>query len=143
MDEKPIQLLDEIKERIQAKPLHINPGTELPSPGYCTKINSEYIRYGTASIFMFTEPLGGWRHVVAPNQQKREDFAQMMFKIAETKYPDVDKIILVADNLNTHSYASFYETYRSEIAYCLSQKYEIHYTPKYGSWLNIAETEQL
>lgn len=98
MDEKPIQLLDEIRERIQAKPLHINPGTELPAPGYCTKIDSEYVRCGTASIFMFTEPLGGWRHVVALNQRKREDFAQLMFKIAETNYPDVDKIILVADN---------------------------------------------
>ena len=141
MDEKPIQLLDEIRERIQAKPIHTDPDTQLPQPGYCEKIDSGYVRCGTASIFMFTEPLGGWRHVLAKEHRKRGDFAQMMLTIAEKYYPDVKRTILAADNLNTHSRASFYEAFKPSIACWLSQKYEFHYTPKHGSWLNMAETE--
>ena len=141
MDEKPIQLLDEIRERILAKPLRTDPETELPKPGVCEKIDSEYVRCGTASIFMFTEPLGGWRHVIALAHRKKEDFAYLMHEVAEKYYPDAERIILVADNLNTHAYASFYDAYKPATAYWLAQKYEIHYTPKHGSWLNIAETE--
>lgn len=141
MDEKPVQLLGEIRERIQARPVHTHPDLSLPQPGYCEKIDSEYVRCGTASIFMFTEPLGGWRHVLAKEHRKRGDFAQMMLKVAETYYPDVKKIILVADNLNTHNRASFYEAFNPTTAHWLSQKYDIHYTPKHGSWLNMAETE--
>lgn len=99
MDKKPVQLLGEVRERIQAKPIHTNPDTQLPQPNYCRKNDSEYVRCGTASIFMFTEPLGGWRHVLAKEQRKRGDFAQMMLTVAEKYYPDVKKIILVADNL--------------------------------------------
>lgn len=141
MDEKPVQLLDEIRNRISAKPLHIDADTGLPKPGRTEKIDSEYVRCGTASIFMFTEPLGGWRHVAALKSRKKGDFACMMRKIAETNYPDVEKVILIADNLNTHNSSSFYEAFSPEIAYQLSQKFEFHYTPKHGSWLNIAETE--
>ena len=101
MDEKPVQLLGGIRERIQARPLHTDPGTRLPQLGYCEKIDSEYVWCGTAGIFMFTEPLGGWRHVLAKAHRKRGDFAQMMLSVAEKYYPDVKKIILVADNLNT------------------------------------------
>ena len=90
---------------------------------------------------MFTEPLGGWRHVLAKTHRKRGDFAQMMLNIAEKYYPDVKRIILVADNLNTHSRTSFYEAFKPATACWLSQKYEFHYTPKHGSWLNMAETE--
>lgn len=141
MDEKPIQLLGEIRERISAKPLRIDADTGLPKPGEVEKIDSEYVRCGTASIFMFTEPLGGWRHVVALRTRKKGDFALLMREISEKYYPDVEKIILVADNLNTHNAVSFYETYHPNIAYQLAQKFEFHYTPKHGSWLNIAETE--
>ena len=141
MDEKPIQLLDEIREGILSKPLRINPDTGLPKPGEVEKIDSEYIRCGTASIFMFTEPLGGWRHVVAREQRTKSDFALMMKKISDTYYPDVDKIFMVTDNLNTHSATSFYEAFPPETAYRLMQKFEFHYTPKHGSWLNIAESE--
>ena len=141
MDEKPVQLLDEIRERVNAKPLRNDPDTGLPKPASVEKIDSEYVRCGTASIFMFTEPLGGWRHTVALKTRKKEDFALQMRNISENYYPDVTKIILVADNLNTHTPAAFYEAFSPEIAYALAQKYEFHYTPKHGSWLNIAESE--
>jgi transposase len=141
MDEKPVQLLDEIRERISAKPLRIDEDTGLPKPGEIEKIDAEYVRCGTASIFMFTEPLGGWRHVTALKTRKKGDFALLMREISEKYYPDVEKIILVADNLNTHNTVSFYETFPPNIAYQLAQRFEFHYTPKHGSWLNIAETE--
>ena len=141
MDEKPVQLLDEIRERVSAKPLRIDPDTGLPKPGTVEKIDSEYVRCGTASIFMFCEPLGGWRHTVALKTRKKEDFAVLMYEITQQYYPDVDKIILVADNLNTHNPVSFYEAFPPATAYALAQKFEFHYTPKHGSWLNIAETE--
>lgn len=138
---KPLQLLGEIRERISAAPMHTDPDTHLPKPGYCEKIDSEYVRCGTAGIFMFTEPLGGWRHVSALEHRTKGDYAKMMRQVAEEYYADCNKIILVSDNLNTHSKASFYEAFPPETAYKLSQKYEMHYTPKHGSWLNIAETE--
>jgi transposase len=141
MDEKPVQLLDEIRERVSAKPLQTDPDTGLTRSGTVEKIDSEYIRCGTASIFMFTEPLGGWRHTVALNSRKKGDFALLMKEVSEHFYPDASKIILVADNLNTHTPASFYEAFEPRIAYSLARKFEFHYTPKHGSWLNIAEAE--
>ena len=141
MDEKPVQLLDEIRERVTATPLHTDPETGLPRPGKPERIDSEYVRCGTASIFMFTEPLGGWRHTVALKSRKKGDFALLMREVSERFYPDVEKIILVADNLNTHTPGSFYEAFEPSIAYALAQKFEFHYTPKHGSWLNIAESE--
>ena len=141
MDEKPIQLLGEIRERVSAKPLRTDPDTDLPKPGTVEKIDSEYERCGTASIFMFTEPLGEWRHTIALNTRKKEDYAVMMRKISQERYPDVDKVILISDNLNTHTPVAFYEAFPASIAYTLAQKFEFHYTPKHGSWLNIAETE--
>lgn len=141
MDEKPLQLLGEIRERIAAKPLEIDSETEIPRPGTIQKIDSEYARMGTASIFMFTEPLGGWRHTEALEHRTMGDFAKMMRNISENYYPDVSKVILIADNLNTHCNASFYTAFQPELALQLMQKFEFHYTPKHGSWLNIAETE--
>jgi len=141
MDEKPIQLLGEIRERVAAKPLSTNPDTGLPKPSSIERIDSEYVRCGTASIFMFTEPLGGWRHTVALETRKKEDFALQMRQVSQEHYPDVEKIILIADNLNTHTPAAFYETFPPDVAYALTHKFEFHYTPKHGSWLNIAETE--
>ena len=141
MDEKPIQLLDEVRERIAAKPLRIDPDTTVTKQGQVEKIDAEYVRCGTASIFMFCEPLGAWRHVVARENRKRGDYAYMMRKISDEFYPDVEKIILVSDNLNTHNVISFYEAFPPKTALRLAQKYEFHYTPKHGSWLNIAESE--
>jgi hypothetical protein len=136
-----VQLLDEIRERVAAQPLSTDPDTGISKPGKVEKIDSEYIRCGTASIFMFTEPLRGWRHTVALRTRKKGDFAFLMREISERYYPEVNKILLVADNLNTHTRAAFYEAFEPKIAYALAQKFEFHYTPKHGSWLNIAESE--
>jgi transposase len=141
MDEKPLQLLDEIRERVSAKALSVNPDTGIKKPATVEKIDSEYVRCGHASIFMFTEPLRGWRHTVALMTRKKEDFAVLMREVSEKYYSDVNKIVVIVDNLNTHTPASFYETFPPKIAYALAQKFEFHYTPKHGSWLNIAECE--
>ena len=141
MDEKPVQLLDEIRERVSAKPLVIDPDTGITKRGKVEKIDSEYVRCGTASIFMFTEPLGGWRHVIALKSRKKGDFALQMKQISDVFYTGVDKILLVADNLNTHNKTVFYEAFEPQVAWDLCQKFEFHYTPKHGSWLNIAEAE--
>ena len=129
------------RERVSAKPLRTDPKTNLPKPGSVQKIDTEYERCGTACIFMFTEPLGSWRHTFAQQTRKNEDFAVIMREISEQYYPDVEKIIIVADNLNIHNPANFYVAFEPHIAYQLAQKFEFHYTPKHGSWLNIAECE--
>ena len=85
--------------------------------------------------------MGGWRHAAALPSRKKGDFAYLIRLVSDKYYPHVEKIILVADNLNTHNSASFYEAFPPNIAYQLAQKFEFHYTPKHGSWLNIAETE--
>ena len=141
MDEKPIQLLDEVYERVSAKPLRTDPDTGLVKPGQVEKVDYKYERCGTASIFVFCEPLAGWRYMEALNTRKKGDFAMMVKKISDTFYPAHDRVILIADHLNTHNISSFYEAYPPDIAYKLSQKFEFHYTPKHGSWLNIAESE--
>jgi transposase len=141
MDEKPVQLLDEIRKRVDAQPLSTDPDTGISKPVKIEKIDSEYVRCGTASIFMFTEPLGGWRHVVALKTRKKGDFAFLMREISDRYYPEAEKILLVADNLNTHNRATFYEAFEPKIAYELAHRFEFHYTPKHGSWLNIAEAE--
>lgn len=141
MDEKPIQFLDETRERIRAKPLHMDPETNIVRQGFNEKIDSEYVRCGHGSIFIFTEPLAGWRHVVARDTRKRSDFASLMRQVLEQRYHQAEKVIVLLDNLNTHNKTSFYETYPPEIAYNLSQMFEFHYTPVHGSWLNIAECE--
>ena len=141
MDEKPIQFLDETKKRIAAKPLRLDPETQLPKPGTNEKIDAEYVRCGHGSIFIFTEPLAGWRYVVARNTRTKNDFAYLMHHIWKERYSHVGKVILVADNLNTHNKAAFYEAFPAYIAYELAQVFEFHHTPVHGSWLNIAECE--
>jgi len=141
MDEKPIQLLDEIRERVTAKPLRTDPDTGLVKRGELEKIDYQYERCGVASIFVFCEPLGKWRYVKALSTRTKGDFAMMTKEITDTFYPKTKKIIMIADNLNTHNTSSFYEAFTPEIAYQLAQKIEFHYTPIHGSWLNIAECE--
>jgi hypothetical protein len=129
MDEKPYQLLDESRESIPMK------------PGKPQRQDGEYIRNGTCSIFIFTEPLAGWRHVTACDRRTRVDWANQIRELLEIYYPNTPKIRLVMDNLNTHSITSLYEAFPPEIARNLAKRLEIHYTPKHGSWLNIAEIE--
>ncbi len=130
MDEKPYQLLDEEYETI-----------EMSGTNHTRKYDCEYTRKGTCSIFMFTEPLGSWREAHALPQRRAEDWANQMKWLIDEAYSDVDKIVLIMDNLNTHTIASFYKYFTAEEAFRLSQKLEIHYTPKHGSWLDIAEIE--
>ena len=130
MDEKPFQLLD---EQIQPIPLS--------KENHIKKYDCEYIRKGSCSIFMFTEPLGQWREAHALPRRTSEDWAMQMKWLIDEVYPDAEKIVLVMDNLNTHTTASFYKVFNPEDALRLAQKLEIHYTPKHGSWLDIAEIE--
>ena len=130
MDEKPFQLLDEYLEPI---PLSKN--------NHTVKYDSEYIRKGTCSIFMFTEPLGQWREAHALPRRTAVDWAKQLKWLIDEQYPKAKKIVLVMDNLNTHSISSLYKAFPPNEAFRLAQKLEIHYTPKHGSWLDIAEIE--
>ena len=129
MDEKPLQLLGEVREPLPMK------------PGETAIIDSEYIRNGTCSIFAFIEPLAGKHHVSVREHRTATDWAEEIKYLCDVMYPDADKIILVMDNLNTHKVASLYKKYRPEEAFRLKKRLEIHYTPKHGSWLDIAEIE--
>ena len=130
MDEKPYQLLDNRHEPI---PMSEN--------NKVLKYDGEYERCGTCSIFLFTEPLAGWRYTSALPQRTKIDWANKMKWLLDEQYPNAKKVIAVMDNLNTHGKHSFYEAFPPEEAFRLSQRLEIHYTPKHGSWLNIAELE--
>jgi hypothetical protein len=129
MDEKPQQLLG-----------HARPPSRC-SPGVTAKTDYEYIRNGTASIFLFCEPLGGWRNAEAKERHTKKDWAYQVCWLLEEVYPEAEKVVLVCDNLNTHNTSSLYETFCPEKALALAKRLEIHYTPKHGSWLNIAEVE--
>jgi len=129
MDEKPYQLLDNVREPFP------------PKPGSIEKVDSEYKREGTCSIFIFTEPLGGWRETDALHRRTKIDWAHKIKWLLDERYPDVEKVVLVMDNLNIHAISSLYEAFLPEVAFRLARRLEIHYTPKHGSWLNIAEIE--
>ena len=109
--------------------------------GKALREDYEYERKGTCSIFMFTEPLKGWRHVSIKERRTKRDWAEEIRVLPEEYYPNAKKIRLAMDNLNTHNISSLYETYPPEIAPGLAKRLEIHYTPKHGNWLNIAEIE--
>ena len=129
MDEMPYQLLGEAR-----KPLPVRCGdTE--------KKDYEYVRNGTCSIFVFVEPLGGRHHVSVRERRTAIDWAEEIKYLVDVMYTEVDKIILVMDNLNTHVKGSLYKRYPPEEARRILKKLEFHYTPKHGSWLNIAEIE--
>ena len=129
MDEKPYQLLGEVRE---ALPM---------TPGSDRKTDSEYVRNGTVSIFSFVEPLGGVHHVSVREHRTAVDWAEEIKFLVDVMYPNAEKIVLVMDNLNTHKPASLYKRYPPEEARHIIRKLELHYTPKHGSWLDIAEIE--
>jgi len=129
MDEKPYQLLDESRRPIPMK------------PGDVTRYDSEYIRNGTCSIFIFTEPLKDWRKVAVSERRTKKDWARYIAEILEVHFPHVPKVCFVMDNLNTHGISSLYEAFPPDRARALAKRMDIHYTPKHGSWLNIAEIE--
>ena len=129
MDEKPYQLLGEVREPLPMR------------SGDIQKIDSEYTRNGTVSIFVFVEPLGGVRHVSVREHRTAIDWAEEIKYLVDVSYPDSEKIVLVMDNLNTHALSSLYKAFPASEARRIARKLEIHYTPKHGSWLNIAEIE--
>jgi hypothetical protein len=129
MDESSKQLVGEVLPPI---PL---------APGHGQILDHEYVRHGVAEIFVAVEPLAGRRHVEVTEHRTRQDWAQFMKGLLEEHYPTAVKVLLVMDNLNTHSLASLYETFAPAEARRLAERLEIHYTPKHGSWLNIAENE--
>jgi len=112
-----------------------------PGPGVPARIDYEYERLGVASVFMFTEPLANWRWAPVSEQRTAQDWARFARELVDVHYPEARQITLVMDNLNTHSKASLYKAFPAKEARRLAQRLDIHYTPKHGSWLNIAEIE--
>jgi hypothetical protein len=129
MDESNKQLVGEVHDPIA------------PAPGRGQIVDHEYVRNGVAEIFLEIEPMTGRRHVSITESRTRKDWAVYIKGMLEDRYPKALKVILVMDNLNTHSAASLYEAFEPEVARLLASRLEIHYTPKHGSWLNIAEIE--
>lgn len=129
MDESSKQLVGEVHAPIPA------------APGHGQLIDHEYVRLGVATLFVEVEPLSGRRHVEVTERRTRQDWARFIKSMLEERYPDATKVRLVIDNLNIHAIASLYETYPPAQAHRLAQRLEMHYTPKHGSWLNIAEIE--
>lgn len=129
MDEQPVQLLKETRVPIPATAKHAK------------RVDYEYERAGTANIFMFAEPLAGWREVAVRETKTKLDWATETARLLEGRYADCERVILVCDNLNTHTKGAFYETFEPARARQLVRRIEFRYTPKHGSWLNIAENE--
>ena len=128
-DEKPVQLLGETRV---PRP---------PRPGRAQRYDYEYERKGTANIFLAVEPLRGWRRVTVTERRTKLDFAAQMQQLVDVHYPEAKKVRLVLDNLNTHKPASLYEAFPPAEARRIVRRLEFHYTPKHGSWLNMAEIE--
>lgn len=116
--------------------------TELPvQPGQVRRVDYEYQRNGTRNVFMFFEPLADWRHVEVTAHRTAQDFAHQMRWLVDVRYPDADCVELILDNLNTHKLASLYETFDPAEANRIARRLRFHFTPKHGSWLNMAEIE--
>jgi hypothetical protein len=134
---RPQLCLDEASKQLLA---HIRP--PLPAaPGRPARLDHEYERHGTAALFMVCEPLAGRRHVRVRDRRTAIDWAHVIKEVVDDLYPDADQIVLVMDNLNTHTPASLYEAFPPAEAKRLADKLEIHYTPTHGSWLDMAELE--
>jgi hypothetical protein len=129
MDEQPVQLVKDVKVPIAATKEHPR------------RVDYEYERAGVANVFMFTEPLSGWREVMIREKKNKADWAITMAELLEGRYAHCSKVIVVCDNLNTHTIGAFYEVFEPDRARSLVRRIEFHYTPKHGSWLNIAENE--
>jgi hypothetical protein len=129
LDEKSKQLVGEVRE-----PLAV-------SPGRPARYDYEYEREGTANLFIVSAPLAGWRHISVTERRTKLDWAHCIKELVDVHYPEAEKIVLVLDNLNTHTPAALYEAFAPAEARRIARKLEIHYTPKHGSWLNMAEIE--
>ena len=129
MDESPKQLVGEARAAVPA------------APGHAARYDYEYVRKGVANVFLFFEPLAGQRRVKVTERRTRIEWAAGVRELVDQVHPEAEKIVLVMDNLNTHSVASLYEAFPPTEARRLAKKLEIHHTPKHGSWLNMAEIE--
>ncbi len=129
LDETSKQLIGEVATPVSA------------APGQVAHYDYEYVRKGVANIFMIFEPLAGQRDVDVTDRRTKKDYAECLRKISDEMYPDAEVVVLVQDNLNTHSPASLYEAFEPAEAKRLADRFEVHYTPKHGSWLDIAEIE--
>ncbi len=133
----PVVCLDEASKQLVGEARDPLP----PAPGHPAKHDAEYVRNGTANLFMVTEPLAGWRQVTVTDTRTRVDFAHVVRDLADGRYRYAAKVVLVMDNLNTHGVASLYEAFPPAEAKRIADRLEIHHTPKHGSWLNVAEVE--
>ena len=134
---RPVVCLDETSKQLIGEAQ-----TPVPAaPGQVAHYDYEYVRNGVANLFMISEPLAGKREVEVTDRRTKKDYAQCLRKISDEMYPDAEKVVLVQDNLNTHSPASLYEAFEPAEAKRLTDRFEIHYTPKHGSWLDMAEIE--
>ena len=134
---RPLVCLDETSKQLVAE-------TRMPvamAPGRPARIDYEYKRNGTANLFMVFAPLEGWRHVSVTERRTSIDYAHVLKELSDVHFADAETIILVQDNLNTHVPASLYEAFPPRQARRLVERFEWHYTPKHGSWLNMAESE--
>ena len=134
---RPQVCLDEASKQLIGETRRVIPA----APGREAREDYEYVRNGTANLFMMSEPLAGRRHVRVTERRTKKDFAKAIKELADERYPDAEKIVLVMDNLNTHTPASLYEAFEPAEAKRLADKLEIHYSPKHGSWLDMAEIE--
>lgn len=142
-EKRPLVCLDEASKQLlsdERPALPMVPKTEFAA-GQPVRQDSEYVRNGTASLFMVYEPLSGKRHVHVTDQRTCLDFARVILHLVDVLHPDAEKIVLVMDNLNTHTPASLYRAFLPAEAKRLADKLEVHYTPRHGSWLNMAEIE--
>lgn len=135
--DRPVVCLDETSKQLIAE-------TRVPipaKPGHPKRYDYEYQRNGTANLFMMFAPLEGWRHVEVTDRHTAVDYAQILKDLSDKHFPNVSQIVLVQDNLNTHKPASLYEAFPAAEARRLVERFEWHYTPKHGSWLDMAESE--
>jgi len=134
---RPLVCLDEASKQLTLE-------TRIPlamEPGQPARFDYEYERNGTANLFMLFAPLEGWRHVKVTDRRTALDYAQLLKELSDVHFPDAEIIVLVQDNLNTHCKAALYEAFPPDEAYRIAMRFEWHYTPKHGSWLDMAESE--
>jgi DDE superfamily endonuclease len=136
-EKRPLVCLDESSKQLIGETIRPIPAR----PGQVARIDHEYVRNGVMNLFMITMPLLGWRAVRVTDRRTMLDFAEVVRWLVEEVHEEADKVVLVMDNLNTHKVASLYEAFPPEQARRIAGKLEIHYTPKHGSWLNMAEIE--
>jgi len=134
---RPVVCLDETSRQLLGETRAALP----PGVGQPARQDYEYQRHGTANLFMLFEPLAGWRQVPVTERRTRQDWARVLKELLDGRYAEAEKVVLVQDNLNTHTPASLYATFEPTEARRLAQRLELHYTPKHGSWLNMAEVE--